>query len=400
MRYLFVIFALFSLGNILGQHSISGKVVTKNNAPISGAAVYFNNTTIGTTSDTEGNFELQADKGIFTMVVSFLGYKTVEIPVNAANEISFLTITLEEASFMLDEVVVKKETFGEEWQYNLELFKETFLGRTKLAKTCKILNEKDLRFNFDAKTNTLEAYAHRPLKIKHKGLGYLITYDLVEFTRQGKYSFFSGYTQYKNLKKRVRRKWRKNRLKAYNGSRMHFFRSLIAKKVKENGFVVNQFKRIPNPERPSDEKIKWARTLTLTSDVPINFSKKIENPSTQIDSAMVILQKAMLPKYKDILYKSNVPYEDMASYDEQDVVLDFENHLMVIYLNEPEEKNYLKNSLKEHKRQQVQTSNIVLTNGKALLDNSGIPYNANTLINEGYWGFEAFATMLPFNYKP
>ena len=104
-----------------------------------------------------------------------------------------------------------------------------FIGKTELAKDCKILNPEALHFEFNPKENILTAFARRPLKIKHKGLGYLITYDLVNFIRRGNYVSYLGYARYENLKggKNKQKRWKQNRILTYKGSRIHFFKSLI-----------------------------------------------------------------------------------------------------------------------------------------------------------------------------
>ncbi len=399
MKHLFLFIALLAFQYGFSQHTITGRIISEDNISLPGASIYLNNTTIGTTSNKDGYFELNFPDGNYMLVVSFLGYETQKMVLNSANYNANITLRLKESAFKINEVVVKQEVFGKEWQYNLERFKRNFLGRTELASTCKIKNEKALRFLYDAKTNTLTAYSRQPLKIKHKGLGYIINYDLVDFTIKGKYVFFSGYARYRNIRKHIRRKWKRNRLTAYHGSRMHFLRSLQQQRIKEDGFVVNQFKRVANPERPSKEEIKWARTVVTLWGKPISY-KEIKTPKTQLDSAIVILNKCALPKYKDYLYKRNVPYHEMLTFDQNNTFLDFDNHLMVVYLNEPEEANYVKAVFSKRVAEKVQTSNIVLTKGKVKLFKSGIIDRPEALTNEGYWGFEAFATMLPLDYKP
>ncbi len=394
--FLFAInFTVYSFSQI----SIKGKITSTNNQSLEGASVYFNNTTIGTITDSKGHFELNAPNSNYTMVISYLGFKTKQVSIKSSNE--FLTIKLEEDTTLLNEVVLRKTKYDEYWKYNLARFKQSFLGRSKLAQECKILNEKDLHFDYNSKTNTLTAFAKEPLKIKHNGLGYLIIYDLVDFTIKDKQLFFSGYAQYKNLKKSVRKKWKQNRLASYNGSRMHFLRSLIDKKIKQEGFVVNQFKRVLNPERPSEEKIKLAKELVKLYGNKIDFSRQIESPKTPLDSALVTLKKSRKPKYRDYLYKRNVPYKDMVNLVDKKHYLDFNNYLSITYTKEPEEENYLIGMFgKRKKASGVQSSSIVLLEGKSQIDSSGILLNPNAIFNEGYWAFEAFANMLPLDYQP
>lgn len=402
MNIRFLIFLLLiSFGKNSAQTTISGTLFDETNTPLEGASVYFNNTTVGTITDEKGAFQLKIKEGNYTLVASFLGYEVQQIPIVISSEPKLLNIQMKEANNVLDEVDVSKTVYDDEWRYNLARFKRAFLGRTKLASDCKILNEKDLRFEYDFKTNTLNAFARKPLEIKHTGLGYLISYDLVDFTMTKNQFFYSGYARYQNLRTSVRKKWKRNRLEAYHGSKMHFFRSLINKKIQEEGFVVNQFKRVLNPERPSEEKINQARQLVRLHRRAINFSKKITTPKTPLDSAIVTLRKSRLPKHKDYLYKKNVPYEEMISFENDIPILNFDNYLMIIYTKEPEEKNYLMGIFgKMKKATGVQTSHIVLLHGKSALDKAGVTTTANAIFNEGYWGFESFANMLPLDYSP
>ncbi|MCH3884179.1 carboxypeptidase-like regulatory domain-containing protein [Tenacibaculum aquimarinum] len=398
IRFLHIIF-LLCLSQSFAQTVISGKIISEKNIPLEGASVYFNNTTIGTITNKKGLFRFKIKDGNYILVVSYLGFKTHQLSIDTSKKQKEITIKLQEDNNVLDEILIKKTVYDDDWKYNLNRFKQTLLGRSKLSQECKILNEKDLHFEFNYKTNTLTAIAKKPLKIKHSGLGYLITYDLVDYTLQKNQLFFSGYARYENLRKSVKKKWKRNRQEAFNGSQMHFFRDLINNKYKENGFVVNQFKRVLNPERPSEEKIKSARELIKLNRRNINFSKTISNPTTHLDSALVTVKKARLPKYKDYLYKQNVPYEEIISFENNIPVLVFENHLMVIYTKEIEEENYLIGMFgKRKKASGVQTSNIVLQQGKAFLDRTGITVNPNALFNEGYWGFESFGNMLPLDY--
>ena len=75
-RYLFLL--LFST-SITAQINITGRVVDeKGDHPISAARVYFNNTTIGTTTDKQGRFNLDSVNLLNTeMVIACAGYETL-----------------------------------------------------------------------------------------------------------------------------------------------------------------------------------------------------------------------------------------------------------------------------------------------------------------------------------
>jgi len=214
---------------------------------------------------------------------------------------------------------------------------------------------------------------------------------------------YLGYTKYNNLKagKRKQKHWYKNRLKAFNGSRMHFVRTLRSQKLTKEGFVVNQFKRVPNPNRPTEKQIRSARELVKLYGENLSFSDKTSDPKTSLDSAMVVLRKVGLPKYIDYLYKKKVPYSDMIFQKNGQVHLNFKNYLSITYLKEVEESNYLIGMFgKRKKASGVQTSAITLLTKTAILDSSGAIINPLDVFSEGYWSYEQFADLLPLDYHP
>ncbi len=398
---LFLLFALTGIASVSAQILIKGTVVTTSNLPMEGASVYVNNSTIGTVTDADGNFELYLNEGKYELIVSFIGYKTIITNVETTSYQKPLFFKLRRATNFLNEAVVTKIKYDDDWRYNLSRFKSAFLGRTLLASQCNLMNPKVLSFEFDRTTGALTAYAKEPLKIRHQGLGYLITYDLVHFSLERQRVTYLGFTKYQNLKgsKRKQRKWLKNRLIAYNGSVMHFMRSLRAKKLKEEGFLVHQFKRVLNSDRPSEETIKKARAYIASissKDNPVNLSRKIKKPRTALDSAVSTVQKVRLPKYRDYLYKSNVPYLDLIIQNKKETLLSFENYLSIIFTKESEEVNYMPNK-RVHKNQ---TSSLTMFKKTAIIDPSGTVIDPLDIFAEGYWSFEQFANLLPLDYRP
>ncbi len=381
------------------QTDIKGNITDERNEPLEAASIYLNNTTLGTVSDEKGNFSLKVKKGNYDLVISYIGYKTKYIKINTNKKIDFLNIQLILDDNVLDEVVLKKTDYNLKWKNNLYTFKKLFLGRTMLASKCKILNPKVLHFNFDKKTATLSAVAEEPLKIKHDGLGYLISYDLVSFSLKGNSLKYVGYTKFEDLKggKSKQKRWKKNRLKAYNGSVMHFVRSLRTKKLKKEGFVVNQFRRFINNEKPSKLKIRAARELVKKHRI-VGSNKKTLSSSKELDDAIAFLQSSKLLKFKDSLYKKNVSYRNMIAKSKGEILLYFSDFLNITYLNEVEEVNY---PSKDHENpSNGQISNITLLGKYAVLDPSGAIVNPFNVFVEGYWGFESFANMLPTDYQP
>lgn len=104
-----ITFFLFLFVSILANaqdYTIVGKVVDKNQEPLAGATVVVKETKKGTSSDLKGEFRISMKEGNYTIIVSYVGYKTVEQKVSLT-ESQDLTIVLDSDENVLDEVLVK-----------------------------------------------------------------------------------------------------------------------------------------------------------------------------------------------------------------------------------------------------------------------------------------------------
>ena len=91
---------------------IRGKVIDEIGEPLFSANAVIKGTTNGTTTDFDGNFEIQADPGTYTVEVSFIGYSSQQITdvVVSGDEVNYLgTIKVEPASSELAEVTITAE---------------------------------------------------------------------------------------------------------------------------------------------------------------------------------------------------------------------------------------------------------------------------------------------------
>ncbi len=110
--YLILFFSLFAVSAFCQENgSIIGQLTDKelNDEPLAFANVLIKGTSIGTTSDFDGLFEIDGvEPGTYTLVISFLGYETLEIPnvVVEADKVTQINAGLGAASVGLDEVVV------------------------------------------------------------------------------------------------------------------------------------------------------------------------------------------------------------------------------------------------------------------------------------------------------
>lgn len=86
---------------------ISGKIVSTEKEIVDFATVYLKGTSYGGTTNKEGIYHLKAPAGNYTLIVSAIGYKTVEKPVSlVAGERIKQNITITPQAEELDEVVV------------------------------------------------------------------------------------------------------------------------------------------------------------------------------------------------------------------------------------------------------------------------------------------------------
>ena len=89
---------------VFAQTAVQGKVTSKDDgAGLPGVSIVVKGTTIGTTTDQEGNFSLQVSNADAVLVFSFIGYMTQEVPVGAQTNIN---IVMESDIETLSEVVV------------------------------------------------------------------------------------------------------------------------------------------------------------------------------------------------------------------------------------------------------------------------------------------------------
>src|SRR5690554_5643447 len=116
MRLFLMIFCLFSGAISVAQsNSITGKLIDieYNNEPLAFANVFIKGTEKGVTSDIDGLYSLEnIAPGTYTIVYSFVGYKTVELP-NVeieANEVMVIDVPMEPSAAALDEVVIRTVT--------------------------------------------------------------------------------------------------------------------------------------------------------------------------------------------------------------------------------------------------------------------------------------------------
>jgi outer membrane receptor protein involved in Fe transport len=102
-------FFLFTLSSVIGQNlgTVSGTVVDSHNQPILGVNVLLVDTNYGATTDFDGNYAISSiAKGSYTLMVSYVGFKTIKKQIEVGAEESIQNFTLKEDLLSLNEVVV------------------------------------------------------------------------------------------------------------------------------------------------------------------------------------------------------------------------------------------------------------------------------------------------------
>lgn len=244
MKTLIVIFLFFSC--LTYSQELKNVVLDKDTKlPVEGVSIYFNETTIGTTTDAKGNFTL-TDKVSTnaTLVISFVGYET---RLFSLGEIRALDVVyLQEKATSLNEVVLERDYWSREKK--IKIFRREFLGRDTVSSSCKISNEDEIRLIYIASEDVLYAYCDTPILIKNKYLGYEVKYNLVDFEIKFKQSliglklvesvYYSGTSLFSEQHKKTKKKHIAQRKKEYLGSLLHFMRSLAKKEILENNFEI------------------------------------------------------------------------------------------------------------------------------------------------------------------
>jgi len=392
LRSLTLFLSIVCLSPVLAQTGlITGKVLDSSTGdPIPFANVFLSNATKGTRSNEKGEFILSTIKaGQYDLIVSFVGYKKISRHTIVNDDKHEYLIRLEKNSIELQNVVIKADP---DWERNFNAFKRIFIGRTENAASCKVLNPKVVNVSYDKETSTLEASTEDFLIIENAGLGYRLKYLLNTFSWERKTGlvYYAGEVLFEDMNggKAQTRRWMANRKKAYMGSCMHFFRSLIQNRVLEEGFIAKRLIKRPVPGRPSDS-LTDAKILRFKTAAPF---------SDDADSLAKWLGIKNSPRNIQILTRDTLTAEVLAkrSNIQNQYALGFRDYLYVEYKNKDAQQNsqYIYNPTVRSDRP---SSLLTLNSEYAFFDSNGIVINPKILIYEGYWN-QGIAELLPHDF--
>jgi len=335
------------------QFTFSGKVIdAETKEPLVGASVFAQNTTKGTTTNSEGSFSLYLEKGGYEIIFSFTGYTTKTI--NAQGSSEQITVALSKADNTMAEVIIKSSNELEDgWERYGDFFLKHFIGATRFADSCLLENPQALKFLYFKKSDRLKILASEPLQISNRSLGYNLRYELDSFVYYFKTDMntYRGVCLYTEMEGTPEEKttWIKNRGEAYLGSRLHFLRSYYDSTLKEDGFTVD-----------------------LLSKTRANKFDRLANP---YDTAYYL-------------------YEDTTA----NVELWFPVKASITFYKKPPAKEYLQ-QYKLPLNARYQISYVDLSDG-ILIKPNGYFFDQKSWVNQGYWSWKNLADQLPYDYEP
>lgn len=101
---LLLVFCIFP-SSLFAQTKVGGSIKDDNGKAVSYATVYFKDSSKGTLTDEYGKFYLESDRTFSTLIVSFMGFQTLELELTKATNLD-LELVLKQDNASLDEIVI------------------------------------------------------------------------------------------------------------------------------------------------------------------------------------------------------------------------------------------------------------------------------------------------------
>jgi len=135
------------------QRIIIGRITDADDgSPIPGVNVFIANTTVGTATDAEGNYQLQIPgEGIYRLTVSHVAYQSAFKDIEPGEASVVFDVALQTKT--MDEVTISEKVRFR--KYDIDLFWKTLLGE-KPSKTIQPLNPKAVYYYFNSTTGKLK----------------------------------------------------------------------------------------------------------------------------------------------------------------------------------------------------------------------------------------------------
>ena len=338
---------------VSAQFTVTGVVLdSASREPLNAASVFCQNTTLGTTTNKQGEFRLELKSGGYDLIFTYTGYQTQTIRITG--ETSRFEVVMIKEDKSLGEVVIKASNEVKDgWEKYGSFFIDHFIGTTPNASQCELKNPEVLKFYLLKRSNKLRVLATEPLLITNKALGYNLRYQLDSFiyNYNTDINSYRGYCLYSEMEgsDSLKYVWSKNRSNAYYGSRLQFMRSYYDSTLIEDGWSIG--------------------LLDENDDKSFN---KILNPY-------------------DTLY-----YGAIDSTTEIEIWCP--RKISITYAKKKPEPEYLK-QFKLPRNVLAAISYIDLKDAVAVKEN-GYYYDQKDWLAQGYWSWKNLADQLPYDFVP
>ncbi|GAB3506780.1 peptidase associated/transthyretin-like domain-containing protein [Emticicia fontis] len=356
--YKVFIFFLFSVSSFSQTNfwTISGNVTDDKKTVVQFVKVFVNNTTIGTSTNDKGNFQLNIpDKfSQVELIVSIAGYKSIKRKINYSSEIQVFRFQLAGNDILKEDIITTKhdKDFENKWK----VFEHALLGDSKFAKDCEILNPEVIRLEYN-KDKKVIANANEPVLIKNYALGYKILFQMDKFESDGLTLDLSGQKFFEKLNPNnisLKKKWDKNQKDVFSDSFRNFLMVLTRNKLEENDFEVfkrTYIKTLDDGQKTLTSEVKNGVLVPVNANAICTYDKDVESFSLHSEYSLLVFVKKRIdskPLYTDYPYK----------YTE-----------------------------------------IVLPKGSARFTDNGWLTRPNGVILKEFWSFGGLATQLPYDYN-
>lgn len=361
-KYLSFLLLLSSL-HTLAQTDITGRVVDENtNEPLQQASVFFNNTTIGTYTGIDGDFHFDrvrmfnSELIIFSPGYELLVYKAIEKEVDGRRVIFKMQKKQRSTNARLELKNVENKSI-------LAFFQQELLGITEEARNCEIVNERSICFEDGNLESLLKVSADTPLVIINHQLGYKMNYHLEDGWYDDSSAAFhlTGYTWYEDMG--TGKRTLKKREQCYYGSTLHFYRSVINRRLYADSFAMYLLK-------------------------PVNDSVILqENDKSNITPGVTVVPLSE----QDILFIDDKTNE---------LSIKVPGQLLVQYNKDPAMKGLLVyNGILENFMSTGVESTVYFKKASIGIKYPGVLDDYNDIRYTGYWKIEKLANKLPYNYQ-
>ena len=225
------------------MYQVSGRIIdAETGAAVETATVYMDGTSIGTITDSEGNFTLEGVSLPGRLIVSHVSYQLTSKNLDDPAKLVGLELFLNAKVVLLGEATIIHDQLRAEY---VRRFKKWFLGMDYESYKADILNDSVLIFNATEKRG-FTVQTTGPILVSQPHTGYTIKIDLVAFSLTfrddlgGFYMSLLGYFFFDPISPgspREQRSIARNRVQLFYNSGIHFCRSLYNNRLMENGYL-------------------------------------------------------------------------------------------------------------------------------------------------------------------